>query len=197
MNARMPQNVVEGALREDALRYAKLVVCNAKHELEKISPDMRLLYAEIAIKVLYDNFNRCQQPDGAPAKRPMLEKHVLFKYFTSLIGGRGVLVNAIINESGVHFLVDKEKMMSKSRKKQYVNARQVATFLIRRLMPFLSAPHIGRIMNCDHSTVLHSVKKVGESKELLASAMDIMKRIIVTHNVPNDIAEQVFWHLEQ
>jgi len=69
-------------------------------------------------------------------------------------------VNTIVDAVCAHFGVQVEDVLSKSRKKDIAQARQVAMYLSQKLAHAASTS-IGRLIGGrDHSTVIHSVKQV-------------------------------------
>ncbi len=52
----------------------------------------------------------------------------------------------------------------KVRKRTFAEARQVSRYFIMKILR-LSSRKIGEITNCDHSTILYSVKVVSDLKE--------------------------------
>ena len=67
--------------------------------------------------------------------------------------------NVIIAETARYFSVSEEALRGQSRQKNTATARQVAMYLVRKLTN-LSLPDIGKEFGRDHSTVIHSLKKV-------------------------------------
>ncbi len=65
----------------------------------------------------------------------------------------------IISEVSRFYSIDESVLRGTLKNKNTANARQVAMYLIRT-MTNLSLPDIGREFNRDHTTVLHSIKKV-------------------------------------
>lgn len=65
------------------------------------------------------------------------------------------------------YTVDPEDVLAGSRKPQVIRARQAACWLLRHRTR-LSLPAIGRILGCDHTTVLYSVRKVEASAAVRA-----------------------------
>lgn len=77
-----------------------------------------------------------------------------------VVGGDKVLTIAMISDLiASQFKVSLGDMKSKSRKRSLTFPRQVAMFLCRKYTDD-SLAEIGRAFNRDHSTVLHSIKKV-------------------------------------
>jgi chromosomal replication initiator protein len=79
---------------------------------------------------------------------------------TNVVGTDKVLTIQMISELiARQFKVSVTDMQSRSRKKQLTFSRQVAMYLCRKFTDD-SLAEIGRAFNRDHSTVLHSIKKV-------------------------------------
>ena len=73
--------------------------------------------------------------------------------------GRGATPAALLTAVGRYFDVDVEALKGKSRNKQVVVPRQIAMYLLRE-DAHLSTPEVGRLLNRDHTTVLHALKQV-------------------------------------
>ncbi len=71
-------------------------------------------------------------------------------------------INQILDTVCCHFKVSVEDVLGKSRKREYVQARQTAMYFAQTLAK-ISVNRIGRLVgNRDHSTVKHSIEKVVE-----------------------------------
>jgi chromosomal replication initiator protein len=73
--------------------------------------------------------------------------------------GRTVTPSAILFAVGRYYGVNSDELKGKSRHKQIVGPRQMAMYLLRE-DAHLSSPDIGRLLNRDHTTVLHALKQV-------------------------------------
>jgi chromosomal replication initiator protein len=73
--------------------------------------------------------------------------------------GRSVTAPAILLAVARYYGVNADDLKSKSRHKQIVEPRQMAMYLLRE-DAHLSTPEIGRLLNRDHTTVLHGVKQI-------------------------------------
>jgi chromosomal replication initiator protein len=73
--------------------------------------------------------------------------------------GRGSTPVAVVTAVARYFEVSVEELKSKSRHKQIVVPRQIAMYLLRE-DAHLSTPEVGRILNRDHTTVLHGLRQV-------------------------------------
>lgn len=89
-----------------------------------------------------------------------IEKALILEVVKSIGGVAQLLTPQMISEFvGSQFKVSMKDMQSRSRKKALTFPRQVAMYLSRKHTSE-SLAEIGRIFNRDHSTVLHSIKKV-------------------------------------
>jgi chromosomal replication initiator protein len=73
--------------------------------------------------------------------------------------GRGCTSAAVLTAVSRYFDVRIDDLKGKSRYKQIVVPRQIAMYLLREDAQ-LSTPEVGRLLNRDHTTVLHGVKQV-------------------------------------
>ncbi len=89
--------------------------------------------------------------------------------------------NLIISQVCKFYSVDETVLRGSQRNKGVTEARQVAIYLIRRLTN-LSLPDIGKEFGKDHSTILHSIKKV---EAMLKSGDDTLQNHIrdITANI--------------
>jgi chromosomal replication initiator protein len=73
--------------------------------------------------------------------------------------GRTVTSTAILFAVGRYYGVNPDELKGRSRHKLIVVPRQIAMYLLRE-DAHLSTPDIGRLLNRDHTTVLHALKQV-------------------------------------
>jgi chromosomal replication initiator protein len=73
--------------------------------------------------------------------------------------GSSVTPAAILLAVARFYGINSDDLKGKSRHKQIVVPRQIAMFLLRE-DAHLSTPDIGRLLNRDHTTVLHAVKQI-------------------------------------
>lgn len=90
-------------------------------------------------------------------------------------------VNAIIDAVCSHFCIDVENVLGKSRKREYVQARQISMYFLQTLAK-VSVNRIGRLIgNRDHSTVAHGIDKIVnlmQTDKTLARNMKAIERNI-------------------
>jgi chromosomal replication initiator protein len=73
--------------------------------------------------------------------------------------GRTVTPTSILLAVGRYYGVNADELKGRSRQKQIVVPRQIAMYLLRE-DAHLSTPEIGRLLDRDHTTVLHALKQV-------------------------------------
>jgi len=88
----------------------------------------------------------------------------------------------IIKKVADFYDITPDEVIGKGKTKNVANARQMSIFLIRKLTS-LTLEQIGEVMNRDHSTVLHSIRKVEESLQNDPKLLDTVHDI--TANITN------------
>ena len=81
----------------------------------------------------------------------------------------------IVSAVSLHYKIQCDCICSKSRFREYVIPRQVAMYLCAETP--LGVTAAGRFFATDHKTVLHAVKQVRRSRQMLAAALKIRKKI--------------------
>ena len=79
--------------------------------------------------------------------------------------------------------VTKDEIMSESRKKEIANARHVACYLIYELVPDMSYPKLGKILNRNYTTCISSCQFVDtkvKNDSVFATEINAMKKEVVT-----------------
>ena len=92
-----------------------------------------------------------------------------------------VTVKSILKATSEVFNFTLDQIISGSRRRPLVDARQIAMYVTRN-MTDLSYPEIGRAFgNRDHTTVIHAVRKIEhhmtERKEIFDRVQDLQKRV--------------------
>lgn len=82
---------------------------------------------------------------------------------------KAVTIDNIINTVCKHFGLDTNAIHTKSRKREVVQARQIAMYLAKNYTDFSTAKIGSLIGNKDHATVLHACKTISELKEVSKS----------------------------
>ena len=80
-------------------------------------------------------------------------------------------VDLAIGRACALYGVEPGDVLGTSRKQQTVRARQAAAWLLRRAG--LSYPRIGAVLNVDHTTALHSCRKIDRSPSVKALLLGI------------------------
>ena len=79
---------------------------------------------------------------------------------------KAVTVDEIINTVCKHFGLETATIHTKSRKREVVQARQIAMYLAKNYTDFSTAKIGALIGHKDHATVLHACKTIKELKEV-------------------------------
>lgn len=79
---------------------------------------------------------------------------------------KSITVDDIINVVCKHFSLDTATIHTKSRKREVVQARQIAMFLAKSYTDFSTAKIGALIGHKDHATVLHACKTIKELREV-------------------------------
>ena len=106
------------------------------------------------------------------------------KCMNELLGGAepvNVTVDKIFAAIEKKYNVSKADLESKSRVKEVAQARHIAIYLIRSITE-MSLPHIGKMFNRDHSTVISSIeaidKKIASFPSFDAEISELKKEIL-------------------
>jgi chromosomal replication initiator protein len=94
---------------------------------------------------------------------------------------RDVTVDAIIKEVALHFSIKTTEIKSARRIRSIIIPRQIATYLARKLTGDSLASIGEKLGGKDHSTVIHSIKKIEEEikvhKELKEAVEKLERKI--------------------
>ena len=88
----------------------------------------------------------------------------------------------IIDKVADFYDISPEDVIGKGKTKDVANARQISTYLIRKLTG-QTLEQIGEVMGRDHTTVLHSIRKVEENLQNDPKLVDAVHDI--TANITN------------
>ena len=88
----------------------------------------------------------------------------------------------IVEKTANFYSLSPEDILGKGKTKNIAAARQIATYLMRKLTT-LTLEEIGTVLNRDHSTILHSIRKIEESINTDAALNDTIRDI--TANIMN------------
>ena len=111
--------------------------------------------------------------------------------------GRGATPLAILTAVARYFGINSDDLKGKARHKQIVGPRQVAMYLLRE-DGHLSTPEVGRLLNRDHTTVLHGMKQIandiardGPSRAAVRGVREVVAGGSVQIPTPRDGDESV------
>lgn len=90
---------------------------------------------------------------------------------------KAITIDNIINTVCKHFGLDTSAIHTKSRKREVVQARQIAMYLAKNYTDFSTAKIGSLIGNKDHATVLHACKTISELKEVSKSFQSELEEI--------------------
>jgi chromosomal replication initiator protein len=108
-----------------------------------------------------------------------------------------VTPQAILLAVGRYYGINSDQLKGKSRHKQIVGPRQISMYVLRE-DAHLSTPEIGRLLNRDHTTVLHGLKQIvgdiandGPSRAAVLGIRELIARGLVQMPTPpsGDAAE--------
>ena len=88
----------------------------------------------------------------------------------------------IVEKTASFYDLSPEDILGKGKTKNIAAARQMATYLMRKLTT-LTLEEIGGVMNRDHTTILHSIRKIEDSVNTDAALGDTVRDI--TANIMN------------
>ncbi len=88
----------------------------------------------------------------------------------------------IVEKTASFYDLSPEDILGKGKTKNIAAARQMATYLMRKLTT-LTLEEIGGVLNRDHSTILHSIRKIEDSVNTDAALGDTVRDI--TANIMN------------
>ncbi len=88
----------------------------------------------------------------------------------------------IVEKIAAYYNLTVEDILGKGKTKNIANARQIAIYLMRKLTG-LTLAEIGSALNRDHSTVLHSIRKIEDSITTDTELADTIRDI--TANITN------------
>jgi chromosomal replication initiator protein len=105
--------------------------------------------------------------------------------------GRAVTPSAILLAVGRYYGINADHLKGRSRQKHIVVPRQISMYLLRE-DAHLSTPDIGRLLDRDHTTVLHALKQVvgdiardGPSRAAVRGIREVMQGANVQTPMPS------------
>jgi hypothetical protein len=87
------------------------------------------------------------------------------------------MIEEIINSIIKHYNITKEQLFGKTRKANIVEARHVFMYILREKFK-LSFPAIGRIINRDHTSIMHACDRISKIKQSNIRARSIVEKML-------------------
>ena len=104
-------------------------------------------------------------PPSAQARIAALEAEVAaLRAQMTVAARREPRVAEILTATAQHYNIREKDILAPGRSARVINARQIAMWAARELTR-CSLPQLGRIFKRDHTTVLHSVWKIGAMRQ--------------------------------
>lgn len=159
--SRMSSGLITAIKAPDIATRKRIVVNKAcQHNLELDSD-----YSEFLAQHIMGDVRQVESAIVAiRAKSRLTEGYIDMDMIREVVGevvgaSRSLTVEMISELIATQFQVSMKELQSKSRKKKLTFPRQIAMYLSRKHTDD-SLAEIGKVFNRDHSTVLHSIKKV-------------------------------------
>ena len=164
-NTELRKNILKSKMYRDGLKFPESVVDFIAENVSESVRDLEgIVNSLMAYSVVYDRDIDLDLAECVVKKVVKVEKKQL-------------TIDHIINKVCGHFEMDVLSIQSRSRKREVVQARQIAMYLAKKYTE-ASSSQIGQaIGKKDHATVLHSCKMIKDQldvdKELRAQLEDI------------------------
>ena len=151
-NVELCEDIVSSQIRKDGLKIPKDVVSYIAQTCNGSVRDLQgALNGLLAYSIVYNS-----NIDIRLAER-VVKRAVKVEESTKVL-----TLDEVVEAVCSHYKVTVAAVNSKSRKREYVEARQVAMYLAQKLIK-MPASRVGKLIgNRDHSTVIHSTTKVEE-----------------------------------
>lgn len=149
------KNILLNKIRRDGLQFPMEVV---DFIAENVSDSVRDLEG-IIIAILAHSTILNKNIDLDLAKR-VIQRNI------SNIENKTITIDEIIKAVCTHFNIEADAIYTKSRKREVVQARQIAMFLAKNNTELSTAKIGAQIGGKDHATVLHACKTIKEQREV-------------------------------
>ena len=166
-NVELCEDIVSSQIRKDGLKIPKDVVSYIAQTCNGSVRDLQgALNGLLAYSIVYNS-----NIDIRLAER-VVKRAVKVEESTKVL-----TLDEVVEAVCSHYKVTVAAVNSKSRKREYVEARQVAMYLAQKLIK-MPASRVGKLIgNRDHSTVIHSTTKVEERLKVDAEFSDELASI--------------------
>ena len=151
------KNILRNKIRRDGLQFPPEVI---NYIAENVSDSVRDLEG-IIISIMAHSTIYNKDVDLELAQRIVRK--------VTQNESKAITIDNIINTVCKHFGLDTSAIHTKSRKREVVQARQIAMYLAKNYTDFSTAKIGSLIGNKDHATVLHACKTISELKEVSKS----------------------------
>ncbi len=165
-NTELRKNILKNKMYRDGLKLSEQVINYIAENVKESVRDLEgIVNSLLAFSVVYNK----KEIDLELAER-IVEK-------VAKVEKRTVTIESIMSEVCTHYSIDHNSIQSRSRKREIVQARQVAMYLAKKYTD-ASSSQIGLVIGKkDHATVLHSCKlitsQLGLDKELRTQVEEI------------------------
>ena len=149
------KNILLNKIRRDGLQFPMEVV---DFIAENVSDSVRDLEG-IIIAILAHSTILNKNIDLDLAKR-VIQRNI------SNIENKTITIDEIIKAVCTHFNIEADAIYTKSRKREVVQARQIAMYLAKNNTELSTAKIGAQIGGKDHATVLHACKTIKEQREV-------------------------------
>lgn len=149
------KNILLNKIRRDGLQFPMEVV---DFIAENVSDSVRDLEG-IIIAILAHSTILNKNIDLDLAKR-VIQRNI------SNIENKTITIDEIIKAVCTHFKIETDAIYTKSRKREVVQARQIAMYLAKNNTELSTAKIGAQIGGKDHATVLHACKTIKEQREV-------------------------------
>lgn len=166
-NVQLCVDIVSDKVRKDGLKIPKEVVSYIANTCNGSVRDLQgAVNGLLAYSIVYNSNIDIQLAERVIKRAVKVEE-------SNKVLTLDEIVEAVCN----HYKVTVTAVNSKSRKREYVEARQVAMYLAQKLIK-MPASRVGKLIgNRDHSTVIHSCSKVEERLKVDATFGDELASI--------------------
>ena len=166
-NVELCVDIVSSQVRKDGLKIPKDVVSYIAQTCNGSVRDLQgAINGLLAYSIVYNS-----SIDIKLAER-VVKRAVKVEEITKTL-----TLDEVVEAVCSHYKVTVAAVNSKSRKREYVEARQVAMYLAQKLIK-MPASRVGKLIgNRDHSTVIHSTTKVEERLKVDAEFSDELASI--------------------
>lgn len=166
-NVELCVDIVSSQVRKDGLKIPKDVVSYIAQTCNGSVRDLQgAINGLLAYSIVYNSSIDIKLAERVVKRAVKVEEST-----------KTLTLDEVVEAVCSHYKVTVAAVNSKSRKREYVEARQVAMYLAQKLIK-MPASRVGKLIgNRDHSTVIHSTTKVEERLKVDAEFSDELASI--------------------